>query len=55
MFDSIKKTIFKQADDIILSGQKDVDDFFEQQKTFLNEYHTHIKVNRFKAKYGRIF
>ena len=43
MFDSIKKSIFKQADDVLLAGQKDVDDFFEQQKGFLNEYHTHVK------------
>lgn len=43
MLDSLKKAVFKQADDVLLSGQKDVDDFFEQQKTFLNEYHTHVK------------
>ncbi|XP_055330149.1 sorting nexin-6-like [Paramacrobiotus metropolitanus] len=43
MFDSIKKAVFKQADDVLLSGQKDVDEYFEQQKSFLNEYHTHVK------------
>ncbi|GAU98532.1 hypothetical protein RvY_09665 [Ramazzottius varieornatus] len=43
MFDSIKKSLFKQADDVLLAGQRDVDDFFEQQKGFLNEYHTHVK------------
>lgn len=43
MFDQIKKSLFKQTDEVMLSGQKDVDDFFEQQKGFLSEYHTHVK------------
>ncbi|GAB1599875.1 sorting nexin-6-like isoform X1 [Argonauta hians] len=37
------KSITKSADEVLLSNQKDVDDFFEQQKTFLVEYHVKIK------------
>lgn len=36
--------ISKSADDLLLSStQKDVDDFFEHEKTFLIEYHNQIK------------
>ncbi|XP_045160858.1 sorting nexin-6-like [Mercenaria mercenaria] len=37
------KTITKSADEVLLSGQKDVDEFFESEKTFLIAYHTKIK------------
>ncbi|KAL4237584.1 Sorting nexin-5 [Mactra antiquata] len=37
------KNITKSADEVILSGQKDVDEFFEGEKTFLVAYHTKIK------------
>ncbi|XP_064600772.1 sorting nexin-6-like [Liolophura sinensis] len=37
------KNLTKSADEVLLSGQKDVDDFFEQEKTFLVEYHNRIK------------
>ncbi|XP_071162055.1 sorting nexin-6-like isoform X2 [Mytilus edulis] len=37
------KILTKTADEVLLSGQKDVDEFFEQQKVFLIEYHTKIK------------
>jgi len=37
-------TISKSADDIVLSStQKDVDEFFEKERVFLNEYYTNIK------------
>ena len=42
MFESIKNTLFKQGNELVLAGQKDVDDFFDQQKSFLNEYYTHV-------------
>lgn len=37
------KTITKSADEVLLSSQKDVDEFFESEKTFLIEYHNKIK------------
>ncbi|KAK3093542.1 hypothetical protein FSP39_017028 [Pinctada imbricata] len=37
------KSITKTADEVILSNQKDVDEFFEHEKGFLMEYHTKIK------------
>lgn len=37
------RIITKSADEVLLSGQKDVDDFFEKEKGFLIEYHTRIK------------
>ena len=43
------KTVTQSADEVILSNQKDVDDFFEQQKTFLVEYHTRIKDSCLKS------
>ncbi|XP_064484957.1 sorting nexin-6-like isoform X2 [Ornithodoros turicata] len=37
-------TLGKSADDLLLSStQKDVDEFFEHERTFLVEYHTHVK------------
>ncbi|KAL8585213.1 Sorting nexin-6 [Nucella lapillus] len=35
--------ITKSVDESLLSGQKDVDDFFENEKIFLVEYHAKIK------------
>uniref|UniRef100_A0A0N4ZE26 PX domain-containing protein n=1 Tax=Parastrongyloides trichosuri TaxID=131310 RepID=A0A0N4ZE26_PARTI len=43
MVGSFWKKMTQSADEILLSGQKDVDDFFEQEKNFLVDYHTHIK------------
>ncbi|XP_039247724.1 sorting nexin-6-like [Styela clava] len=38
------KNITKSADEaLILSGQKDTDDFFEHEKSFITEYHSRIK------------
>jgi len=37
------KNVTQSADEVILSNHKDVDEFFEHQKTFLVEYHTRIK------------
>ncbi|GAB6026925.1 Sorting nexin-6 [Chamberlinius hualienensis] len=38
------KVLSKSADDMLLSStQKDVDEFFEQEKVFLVEYHTQVK------------
>lgn len=40
---SIWKRFTQSADEVLLSGQKDVDDFFEHERNYLVEYHTHIK------------
>ncbi|GIY09574.1 sorting nexin-6 [Caerostris darwini] len=46
LFSNIGKT----ADDLLLSStQKDVDEFFEHEKTFLIDYHSHIKNATYKA------
>lgn len=38
------KNITKTADEnILLAGQKDTDDFFEHEKSFITEYHSRIK------------
>jgi len=37
------KSITKSADEVLISGQKDVDEFFESERVFLTEYHTKIK------------
>uniref|UniRef100_A0A8B9JCN1 Sorting nexin n=1 Tax=Astyanax mexicanus TaxID=7994 RepID=A0A8B9JCN1_ASTMX len=37
------KNVVKSADGVIVSGVKDVDDFFEHEKTFLLEYHNRVK------------
>ncbi|ELT93904.1 hypothetical protein CAPTEDRAFT_183253, partial [Capitella teleta] len=37
------KTVSQSADEVLLSNQKEVDDFFEHQRMFLLEYHTRIK------------
>ena len=43
------KTVTQSADEVLLSNQKDVDEFFEQQRTFLMEYHTRVKDGTLKA------
>lgn len=43
------KSVTQSADEVLLSNQKDVDDFFDQQRTFLIEYHTRIKDATMKA------
>ncbi|XP_005098617.2 sorting nexin-6 [Aplysia californica] len=37
------KSITKSADEVMISGQKDVDEFFESERVFLVEYHNKIK------------
>ena len=37
------KTVSQSVDEVLLSNQKDKDDFFEGQKTFLVEYFNRIK------------
>jgi len=46
---SLFKRFSQSADEVLLSGQKDVDDFFEHEKNYLVEYHTHIKEATVKA------
>ncbi|KAI1719664.1 PX domain-containing protein [Ditylenchus destructor] len=46
---SFFKRFSQSADEVLLSGQKDVDDFFEHEKNYLVEYHTHIKEATSKA------
>lgn len=44
------KSFNKSTDEILLAAtQKDVDDYFEREKTFLLEYHTAIKDTTLKA------
>ncbi|CAG5126860.1 unnamed protein product [Candidula unifasciata] len=43
------KSITKSADEVIISGQKDVDEFFESERVFLVEYHNKIKDATAKA------
>ncbi|POI34439.1 hypothetical protein CIB84_001807, partial [Bambusicola thoracicus] len=43
MLGFLLKSVVKSADEILLSGVKEVDDFFEQEKTFLVNYHNRIK------------
>ena len=35
--------MIKLADGVIVSGVKDVDDFFEHERTFFLEYHNRVK------------
>jgi len=46
---SIWKSFSKSADEVLLSGQKDVDDFFEHERNYLVEYHNNIKEGTNKA------
>ncbi|CAK5072936.1 unnamed protein product [Meloidogyne enterolobii] len=43
VFGSFFKRFTQTADEVLLSGQKDVDDFFESEKNYMLEYSTHIK------------
>ncbi|CAD6186659.1 unnamed protein product [Caenorhabditis auriculariae] len=40
---SFWKRVTQSADEVLLSGQKDIDEFFEKEKNYLIEYSTHIK------------
>lgn len=40
---SVWKRFTQSADEVLLSGQKDVDDFFEHEKNYAVEYHNHIR------------
>jgi len=46
---SFFKRFTQSVDEVLLSGQKDVDDFFEHERHYLLEYHTHIKDTAAKA------
>lgn len=47
---SLFSNIRSSADDIVLnSTMKDVDEFFERERLFLNEYHSNIKDATSKA------
>jgi sorting nexin-5/6/32 len=37
------KTVTQSVDEVLLSNQKDKDDFFEHQRSFLVEYFTRVK------------
>ncbi|XP_077165849.1 sorting nexin-5 isoform X2 [Paroedura picta] len=43
MFGGFFKSVVKSADEVLFSGVKEVDDFFEQEKTFLVTYCNRIK------------
>jgi sorting nexin-5/6/32 len=48
IFSSFQKT----GDEILLnSTQKDIDDFFESEKSFLLTYHTQLKVLHFRLTF----
>lgn len=49
MFGGFFKSMVKTADEVLLSGVKDVDEFFEQEKTFLIDYLNRIKDSTAKA------
>ncbi|VDN52764.1 unnamed protein product [Dracunculus medinensis] len=40
---SLWKRFTQSADEVLLSGQKDVDDFFDHERNYLVEYYAHIK------------
>ncbi|CAJ0929701.1 unnamed protein product, partial [Mesorhabditis belari] len=48
--ESFWKRFTQSADEVLLSGQKDVDDFFEHERNYLVEYHNHIKEATVKAE-----
>ncbi|CBW44402.1 PX domain-containing protein [Caenorhabditis elegans] len=41
--ESFWKRFTQSADEVLLSGQKDVDEFFEKEKNYMVEYNIHIK------------
>ncbi|XP_076830147.1 sorting nexin-5 isoform X2 [Brachyhypopomus gauderio] len=50
MFGGFFKNMVKTADEVLISGVKEVDDFFEQEKTFLLDYFGKIKDATAKAE-----
>uniref|UniRef100_A0AAR2M261 Sorting nexin n=1 Tax=Pygocentrus nattereri TaxID=42514 RepID=A0AAR2M261_PYGNA len=50
MFGGFFKNMVKSADEVLISGIKDVDEFFEQEKTFLLDYFSKIKDSTAKAE-----
>ncbi|XP_062851032.1 sorting nexin-5 [Trichomycterus rosablanca] len=50
MFGGFFKNMVKTADEVIISGIKEVDEFFEQEKIFLLDYFTKIKDATGKAE-----
>ncbi|KAF6089451.1 sorting nexin 5 [Phyllostomus discolor] len=49
MFGGFFKNVVKSADEVLFSGVKEVDDFFEQEKNFLINYYNRIKDSCTKA------
>uniref|UniRef100_H3AV26 Sorting nexin 5 n=1 Tax=Latimeria chalumnae TaxID=7897 RepID=H3AV26_LATCH len=49
MFGGFFKSMVKSADEVLISGIKEVDDFFDQEKTFLVDYYNKIKDSTAKA------
>ncbi|MGH0169770.1 UNVERIFIED_CONTAM: hypothetical protein FKN15_059640 [Acipenser sinensis] len=50
MFGGFFKNMVKTADEVIISGVKEVDDFFDQEKTFLLDYFNKIRDATMKAE-----
>lgn len=50
MFGGFFKNMVKSADEVLISGVKEVDEFFEQEKTFLLDYSIKIKDSTAKAE-----
>lgn len=50
MFGGFFKNMVKSADEVLISGVKEVDEFFEQEKTFLLDYSIKIKDATAKAE-----
>ncbi|TRY96128.1 hypothetical protein DNTS_015948 [Danionella cerebrum] len=50
MFGGFFKNMVKTADEVLISGVKEVDEFFEQEKTFLLDYSIKIKDATAKAE-----
>jgi len=48
-FSGFLKSVTQSVDEVLLSNQRDKDDYFEHQKTFLVEYFTRIKDATMKA------
>uniref|UniRef100_A0A8C9T303 Sorting nexin n=1 Tax=Scleropages formosus TaxID=113540 RepID=A0A8C9T303_SCLFO len=50
MFGGFFKNMVKTADEVLISGTKEVDEFFDQEKTFLLDYFSKIKDATSKAE-----
>jgi len=48
-FSGFLKSVTQSVDEVLLSNQRDKDDFFEHQKTFLVEYFIRVKDSTAKA------